>query len=132
MLRLARPEVHIIVCEPEAAALLAGKPFSPHKIQGWTPDFVPSVLNRAVPERLVTVSDAEAIATARALATKEGIFCGISAGGTFAAALSIAREVSHGAVGRHQRWLGSRTLKARPQSALQRGDSGQRQCPSTP
>jgi cysteine synthase A len=98
MLRLARPEVHIIVCEPEAAALLAGKPFSPHKIQGWTPDFVPSVLNRAVPERLVTVSDAEAIATARALATKEGIFCGISAGGTFAAALSIAREVSHGAV----------------------------------
>jgi cysteine synthase A len=98
MLRLARPEVHIIVCEPEAAALLAGKPFSPHKIQGWTPDFVPSVLNRAVPERLVTVSDAEAIATARALATKEGIFCGISAGGTFAAALSIAREASHGAV----------------------------------
>ena len=98
MLRLARPEVHIIVCEPEAAALLAGKPFSPHKIQGWTPDFVPSVLNRAVPERLVTVSDAEAIATARALATKEGIFCGISAGDTFAAALSIAREVSHGAV----------------------------------
>jgi cysteine synthase A len=98
MLRLARPEVHIIVCEPEAAALLAGKPFSPHKIQGWTPDFVPSVLNRAVPERLVTVSDAEAIATARALATKEGIFCGISAGGTFAAALSIAREASQGAV----------------------------------
>jgi cysteine synthase A len=98
MLRLARPDVHIIACEPESAALLAGKPFSPHKIQGWTPDFVPSVLNRAVPERLVTVSDAEAIAAARALAAKEGIFCGISSGGTFAAALNIAREAGHGAV----------------------------------
>jgi cysteine synthase A len=98
MLRLARPDVHIVACEPESAALLAGKAFSPHKIQGWVPDFVPSVLNRAVPERLVTVTDAEAIAAARALAAKEGIFCGISAGGTFAAALNIAREASHGSV----------------------------------
>jgi cysteine synthase len=98
MLRLARPDVQIVVCEPEAAAMLAGKPWAPHKIQGWTPDFVPSVLNRALAERLVTVSDAEAIATARALAAKEGIFCGISAGGTFAAALNIAREASPGTV----------------------------------
>jgi cysteine synthase len=98
MLRLARPEVHIYVVEPEAAALLSGKPFAPHKIQGWTPDFVPAVLNRTVAERIVTVTDAEAIATARALAQKEGIFCGISAGGTFAAALNIARAAAPGSV----------------------------------
>jgi cysteine synthase A len=98
MLRLARPDVHICVVEPEAAALLSGKPFAPHKIQGWTPDFVPAVLNRKVAERIVTVSDAEAIATARALAQQEGIFCGISAGGTFAAALNIARGAAPGSV----------------------------------
>src|SRR3984957_20367865 len=98
MLRLARPDLHIVACEPESAAMLAGKPWAPHKIQGWTPDFVPTVLNRAVPERLITVSDAEAIATARALAAKEGIFCGISAGATVAAALNIAREAGPGTV----------------------------------
>src|SRR6202035_3870077 len=57
MLHLARPELKIIAVEPEAAALLSGKPFTPHKIQGWTPDFVPAVLNRAVPNRLLTISD---------------------------------------------------------------------------
>jgi cysteine synthase A len=98
MLRVARPEVQIVAVEPEAAALLAGKPFSPHKIQGWTPDFVPAVLNRAVPHRLLTVSDAESVEAARSLARKEGIFCGISAGGTFAAALKVAREAGPGAV----------------------------------
>jgi cysteine synthase A len=98
MLRLARPEVKIIAAEPEAAAMLAGKPFTPHKIQGWTPDFVPAVLNREVPHRLLTVSDAEAIGAARALAKSEGIFCGISSGATFAAALKIAHEVPVGAV----------------------------------
>src|ERR1700735_3184153 len=40
MIRLARPDVHIVAAEPEAAAMLSGKPFSPHKIQGWTPDFI--------------------------------------------------------------------------------------------
>jgi len=98
MLRVARPEVQIVAVEPENAALLAGKPFSPHKIQGWTPDFVPAVLNRSVAHRLVTVSDAESIEAARSLARREGIFCGISAGGTFAAALKVAREAGKGAV----------------------------------
>src|SRR5881394_2589253 len=44
MIRLARPEVQIIASEPAGAALLSGKPFTPHKIQGWTPDFLPAVL----------------------------------------------------------------------------------------
>ncbi|MGH8254454.1 MAG: cysteine synthase A [Steroidobacteraceae bacterium] len=96
VIRLARPDVRIIVAEPEAAALLSGKPFAPHKIQGWTPDFVPAVLNRNVADRIVTVTDAEAIANARALAAKEGIFVGISSGATFAAALKVASEAGPG------------------------------------
>jgi cysteine synthase A len=98
MIRLARPEVRVIAAEPEAAALLSGKPFSPHKIQGWTPDFVPAVLNREVPHRIVTVSDSAAIENARLLASREGIFCGISAGATFAAALAVAREAERDSV----------------------------------
>lgn len=98
MLRLARPEVRIIAAEPEAAAMLSGKPWGPHKIQGWTPDLVPQVLNRDVPHRIVTVVDAEGMEAARALARQEGIFCGISSGGTFAAALKVAKEAPAGSV----------------------------------
>jgi cysteine synthase len=98
IIRLARPEVKIIAAEPEAAALLSGKPFTPHKIQGWTPDFVPAVLDREVAHQIVTVTDAEAVANASALARSEGIFCGISSGGTFAAALKVAAEALQGAV----------------------------------
>ena len=82
VLKLARPDIKVIVCEPEAAQLLGGKPFAPHKIQGWTPDFVPAVLNRSVADRIVPVADAEAIETARSLAKSEGIFVGISSGAT--------------------------------------------------
>ena len=98
MIRLARPDTKIIVAEPENAALLSGKPFAPHKIQGWTPDFVPKVLNKDVAHRILPVSDADALATARALAQKEGIFCGISSGATFAGALSLARDATPGSV----------------------------------
>jgi cysteine synthase A len=98
VIKLARPETKVIVAEPENAALLSGKPFTPHKIQGWTPDFVPQVLNPKVADRILQVSDAEAIGTARQLATQEGIFCGISSGATFAAALKMAREAQPGAV----------------------------------
>jgi cysteine synthase A len=98
MIRLARPDVQVIACEPEGAALLSGKPFTPHKIQGWTPDFIPAVLKRDVAHRIVTVSDAEAVETARALARREGILCGISSGATFAAALKVAGEAPQGAV----------------------------------
>jgi cysteine synthase A len=98
VIKLARPDVKIIATEPEAAQLLGGKPFAPHKIQGWTPDFVPAVLNRNVPDRIVPVTDAEAIEASRALARNEGIFVGISSGGTFAAALKVAREAGPGSV----------------------------------
>src|SRR5712671_5956299 len=97
IIRLARPEVRIVVAEPAAAALLSGKPFAPHKIQGWTPDFVPSVLKREVAHCIVTVSDAEAIDCARQLAAREGIFVGISSGATLAAALQVARDAERGA-----------------------------------
>ena len=98
MIRLARPEVKIIATEPEEAAMLSGKPWAPHKIQGWTPDLIPAVLNREVPHRIVPVTSAEAIEASRALARQEGIFCGISSGGTFAAALKVAKAASAGSV----------------------------------
>ncbi len=98
MLRLARPDTKIIATEPAGAAMLEGKPWAPHKIQGWTPDFVPAVLNREVAHKIVPVTDVEAIETARKLASQEGIFCGISSGGTFAAALKVAADAPQGSV----------------------------------
>ena len=98
MIRLARPEVRVIATEPAGASLLAGAEFKPHKIQGWTPDFVPKVLNRAVAHEIVPVTDDEAIAASRALAAREGIFCGISSGGTFAAAVKVAEKAPQGSV----------------------------------
>ena len=96
ILKLARPEVKVVATEPEGAAMLNGNPWAPHKIQGWTPDFVPSVLDRDVIDEVLTVTDDEAIDTAKELATQEGIFCGISAGGTFAAALKVAAKAEAG------------------------------------
>ena len=98
MIRLARPDVKIISTEPAVAALLEGDEWQPHKIQGWVPDFIPSILDRDVAHQNVTVTDEEAIDTARELATKEGIFCGISSGGTFAAALKVAEQAEAGSV----------------------------------
>ncbi|KFN50276.1 cysteine synthase A [Arenimonas composti] len=98
MLKLARPDLKIAACEPEVASLLAGKEWSPHKIQGWTPDFIPAVLDRKVYDLITPVSDVLARDTARALAQQEGIFCGISGGATFAAALEVARTLDPGSV----------------------------------
>jgi len=98
VLKLARPDVKIIATEPAGAALLSGKEWQPHKIQGWTPDFLPGVLNREIAERIVPVDDVLARDTARALAQKEGIFVGISAGATLAAALEVARNAPDGSV----------------------------------
>jgi cysteine synthase A len=96
MLKRARPALKVIVTEPAEAPILSGGEWKPHKIQGWTPDFVPSVLNREVWDEIVLVTEVEARDTARELARKEGIFCGVSSGGTFAAALKVARKAPEG------------------------------------
>ena len=98
VLKFARPDLRICVTEPEGAALLSGREWAPHKIQGWTPNFIPGVLNRDIFDRIETVTDLEARDTARALSTQEGIFCGLSSGGTFAAALKVARIAEPGSV----------------------------------
>ena len=98
VLKVARPDTRVIATEPAGAALLAGKEFTPHKIQGWTPDFVPDVLNRAVYDELLSVADDDAIATARRLAAEEGLFVGISSGATVATALQVAARAEPGAV----------------------------------
>jgi cysteine synthase A len=98
MLKKARPDLKIVVAEPEGAAILSGKEFTPHKIQGWTPDFIPAVLNRDVYDEIVTVNDVEARDAARELAMKEGIFCGISSGATFLAARKVAEKAAQGSV----------------------------------
>jgi cysteine synthase A len=98
MIKRARPDVKIIVTEPEGAALLSGREWKPHKIQGWTPDFIPAVLDREISDEIVLVTDVEARDAARDLASKEGIFCGISSGGTFAAARKVAEKAPKGSV----------------------------------
>jgi cysteine synthase A len=77
--------------------LLAGSEWAPHKIQGWTPDFIPGVLDREIYDELRSIGDDRAIEVARELAVKEGIFAGISSGATLATALDIAAEADDGA-----------------------------------
>ncbi len=96
VLKTARPDLKIIATEPAGAALLNGKDWQPHKIQGWTPDFIPPVLNTQVIDEIIPVDDVLARDTSIALARNEGIFCGISAGATFAAALEIAKNAPEG------------------------------------
>lgn len=98
VLKTARPDVIIVATEPAGASLLAGKEWSPHKIQGWTPDFIPDVLNREIFDELMPVTDDRAIAVSRELAAREGIFTGISAGATLAAALATAENAPRGSV----------------------------------
>jgi cysteine synthase A len=112
-----RPETKIIVCEPTDAQLLGsgtaqarnpdGTPsaphpaFKPHPMQGWTPDFIPKITDDAVAmkviNRLLPIPGPDAIRCSKELATKEGIFVGITAGATFAGALKIAAEAEKGA-----------------------------------
>ena len=98
VIRTARPDVKIITTEPEEARLLAGHEWKPHKIQGWTPDFIPAVLNRDVFDENVPVTDEESKAVSRRLAAEEGIFVGISAGATLAAGLKVAEKAEPGSV----------------------------------
>ena len=98
VLKLARPDLQVIAAEPENAGLMGGGEWQPHKIQGWTPDFLPGVLNVNIADEIIPISDADAIQTALDLARNEGIFAGISSGATLAAAISIAGKADPGSV----------------------------------
>lgn len=98
MLKHARPELKVIAAEPANASLLGGAEWQSHKVQGWTPDFLPKVLSRTIADAIVTVDDVLARDTARRLAREEGIFCGLSSGATVAAALKVAADAPEGSV----------------------------------
>ncbi|MGR3322740.1 MAG: PLP-dependent cysteine synthase family protein [Pseudooceanicola sp.] len=118
VLRKERPDTRIILTEPANAALLASgyintrndrnqpteshPSFEPHPIQGWTPDFIPYVLQEAIDENyyddLVPIPGPEGIAWSRRLAAEEGIFTGISGGSTFAVAMKVAESAPEGSV----------------------------------
>ncbi len=98
VLKAARPDLTIVATEPAGASLLAGDEWNPHKIQGWTPDFIPEILDRDVYDQLRSVTDDRAIEVSRELAHKEGIFTGISAGATLATALEVAEDAPKGSV----------------------------------
>jgi len=117
VLRKESPQTKIIVCEPADAPLLGSKveqarkpdgtpaaphpSFKPHPMQGWTPDFIPKLTGDAVDlklmDRLLHIPGAEAIKCSKDLATKEGIFVGITSGATFAGALKVAADAPKGA-----------------------------------
>ncbi|MFQ5635069.1 MAG: cysteine synthase A [Gammaproteobacteria bacterium] len=96
VIRAARPGVRIIATEPAGASLLGGGEWQPHKIQGWTPDFIPDVLDREVYDELLPVGDEDGKTNALRLAREEGIFVGLSAGATLTAALRVAEDAEPG------------------------------------
>ncbi len=118
VLKKERPETKIVLSEPANAALVSsgtaqerdgkGQPsashpaFEPHPIQGWTPDFIPLVLQEAIDngyyDELIPVPGPEGIEWARKLAAKEGIFTGVSGGSTFAIAMRLAEKAEPGTV----------------------------------
>jgi len=98
VIRLARPEVKIIATEPAGASLIGGAEWKPHKIQGWTPDFLPDVLRTDLHDQLLPVTDDEGKTVARRLAAEEGIFVGISSGATLAAGFKVAEQAPAGSV----------------------------------
>lgn len=117
VLERERPDTRVVVAEPADAAMLTsgadqprqpdGSPaarhaaWKPHPIQGWSPDFIPKLLGDAMAaglvDRVITVSSADAMHWSRQLAQREGIFVGISAGATFAAALRVCADAEPGA-----------------------------------
>lgn len=117
VLRRERPNTKIVLAEPANAALVdsgyintrndahqtteSHPNFEPHPVQGWTPDFIPWVLQEALDnngyDTLVKVAGADGISWSRRMATEEGIFVGISAGATLAAAIEVAKDAPEGA-----------------------------------
>ncbi|MDW7649784.1 MAG: cysteine synthase A [Bacillota bacterium] len=96
VLKKEKPGVKIIAVEPAASPILSGGQPGPHKIQGIGAGFVPSVLNRGAFDEVLTVSNEEAMDTARRMAAEEGILCGISCGAAVHAALRVAKKLGAG------------------------------------
>jgi cysteine synthase A len=116
VLREKRPDTKIVVCEPEIAALItSGQPqerlsdgapaashpaFTPHPMQGWTPDFIPKITADAVEaklyDQLLTIAAPDAMKGSRDLARAEGVFVGITSGATFAGALKVMADAPDG------------------------------------
>jgi cysteine synthase A len=90
------PNVQVIAVEPSGSPVLSGGEPGPHKIQGIGAGFVPKVLNRAILDRVMTVTDDEAYQTAKQLSKKEGLLVGISAGANVFAAQKVAQELGPG------------------------------------
>lgn len=94
VLRERKPSVQLVAVEPKASPVLSGGDPGPHRIQGIGAGFVPDVLNTAIYDEIVQVSNKDAEETTRRLATEEGILCGISSGAAAYAGLSIAKRAT--------------------------------------
>jgi len=96
VLKKRMPQIKIVAVEPKSSPILSGGMPGPHMIQGIGAGFVPQVLNRAVIDEIITVTDEHAFETARRLAKEEGLLVGISSGAACWAALKVARELGDG------------------------------------
>ena len=96
VLRAQYPEIEIWAVEPENAAILAGGNIGTHLQMGIGDGLIPKILNTSIYDDVCIISDEEAIGTAKALAKKEGIMCGISSGTNVAAALKLAKKLGKG------------------------------------
>ncbi|HAM38584.1 MAG TPA: cysteine synthase A [Elusimicrobia bacterium] len=96
VLKGKNPNIKIIAVEPETSAVLSGQKPGPHKIQGIGAGFIPKILNRKILDEIITVSDDNAFNTAKLMATKEGLFVGISSGAAVHASLLVAKNLGKG------------------------------------
>jgi cysteine synthase A len=94
-LKAHRPEVEIVAVEPDASPVLSGGAAAPHKIQGIGAGFVPETYDGNVVDRILRVTNEEAVAATRELAVVEGMLCGISSGAAFSAALRLAADEAY-------------------------------------
>ena len=94
-LKAHRPEVEIVAVEPDASPVLSGGAAAPHKIQGIGAGFVPETYDGSVVDRILRVTNEEAVAATRELAVVEGMLCGISSGAAFSAALRLAADEAY-------------------------------------